>query len=221
VKLPGRALFVGAHCDDIELFAGALLHRLCRTGAERVGVIVFSDHRGVMSQAMADRARAEMLDNLAFLREHAGVDVVDHTDALMPACRGAFEEERGRIYAALESLRDDYDLVVTHSVTDTNQDHHQVAVEATRVFKAHATLLAGEFPSNDLGDFRPQLYVPLTEADVAAKVRMVGAYASQKISGRPYFDESAIRGLCRVRGTQIRSGAAEAFAIGGRVRVVD
>ena len=89
----------------------------------------------------------------------------------------------------------EYDLVVTHGPADTNQDHQQVATEAKRVFKAHATLLGGEFPNNDLGDFRPQVYAALSEREVAAKARMVESYRSQNFGGRPYIDGEMVRAL--------------------------
>lgn len=216
--LPSSVLFVGAHCDDIELLAGGLLHLACRTG-RRVGVLVFSDHRGVIADAEAARARAEMQANVAWLRERTSASLVDHTDLLLPACRGAFESERGRLYGALEALRDSYELVVTHPLSDTNQDHRQVAAEAQRVFKAHGSLLAGEFPNNDLGGTAPSVFVALDEADVEAKVKLVGAYASQDFGGRPYLDESAVRALARLRGSQIRETYAEAFGVLGRVIV--
>ncbi len=218
VKLPDRILFVGAHCDDIELCAGGLLARACFAGSQ-VGVLVFSDHRGVLDDAIAEQARREFTDNIAWLRSESGNDVRDHSGEMLPACRGAFEAERGRLYAALETLRDAYDLVVTHAATDTNQDHRQVATEAIRVLKAHATLLAGEFPNNDIGGFTPQVYVALSERDVAAKARMIESYRSQNFGGRPYVDADLVRALARVRGSQIREAAAEAFAVTARAVV--
>ncbi|MDI1449540.1 PIG-L family deacetylase [Polyangium sp. 6x1] len=218
MKLPGSALFVGAHCDDIELLAGGLFARACRTGV-RVGVLVFSDHRGVISPEAATQARAEMQANLRWLAARTGAEITDHTDVLLPACAGAFEAERGRIYAALEALRDRYELVVTHPIHDTNQDHQQVAREAARVFKAHATLLAGEFPNNDLGDGRLDVYVPLDERDMEAKVHMITSYTSQRFGGRPYLDEGVVRALATLRGSQVRERAAEAFFVLARLIV--
>jgi hypothetical protein len=119
----------------------------------------------------------------------------------------------------MEALRDAYDLVVTHAPTDTNQDHQQVAEEAARVFKAHATLLGGEFPNNDLGGFTPQVYVSLTPREVAAKARMVAHYRSQDFGGRPYLDGDVVQALARLRGAQIREAAAEAFTVTGRLVV--
>lgn len=218
MQLPRRILFAGAHCDDVELIAGGLLARACRGGQE-VGVIVFSDHRGVVGDEDAMRARHELAMNLAWLREETGASVHDHSQLWLPACRGAFESERGAIYAALEQLRGRYDLVVTHTAGDTNQDHAQVAVEARRVFKSHATVLGGEFPANDLGSFRAQVHVALSEEDVATKVRLVARYVSQQRAGRSYLDESVIRALARVRGSQIQAHYAEAFEVATRVVV--
>ena len=216
MNLPARILFVGAHCDDVELFAGGLLARACFAG-RHVGVLVFSDHRGVVDEATATRARAEFTENLAWLRSESGTEIHDHCDRMFPACQGAFQSERGALYAAMEALRSDYDLVVTHAPTDTNQDHRQVSEEAARVFKAHASLIAGEFPSNDLGGFTPQVYVSLSPREVDAKVRMVARYRSQDFGGRPYIDGTTVRALARLRGSQIRESAAEAFTVVGRI----
>ena len=218
MTLPERILFVGAHCDDIELIAGGLLARACFSG-RRVGVLVFSDHRGVLDLETAARARAELTENLDWLRSESNAELRDHSGEMLPACRGAFQSERGALYAAMEALRNDYDLVVTHAPTDTNQDHRQVAEEAARVFKAHCSLVAGEFPNNDLGGFTPQVYVALSAHELDAKVRMVGRYRSQDFGGRPYLDPEMVQALARLRGSQIREPAAEAFAIVGRMVV--
>ena len=183
------------------------------------GVLIFSDHRGVVGDAVAATAHQEFKRNLAWLAGESCHPIADHTEGLLPACRGAFEAQRERLYAAMERLRDDYDLVVTHALGDTNQDHRQVAQEAVRVFKAHATVLGGEFPNNDVGDFRPTVYVGLTDRELDAKVRMVLTYQSQAFGGRPYLDESTLRALARVRGSQIREPAAEAFEVAARLVV--
>jgi LmbE family N-acetylglucosaminyl deacetylase len=219
MRLPDRVLFIGAHCDDIELCAGGLLARACFEGKASVGVLVFSDHRGIVDDETARRARAEMRENLAWLAAESGTEITDHTSTLLHACSGRFEAERGAIYAAMEALRERYDLVVTHSPTDTNQDHRQVAEEAARVFKAHASLWCGEFPNNDVGGFVPSIYVALEEREIAAKERMIARYRSQDFGGRPYLDATLHRALARVRGSQIREPWAEAFGTLGRTVV--
>ncbi len=218
MNLGPRVLFIGAHCDDIELCAGGLLARACFSGRQ-VGVLVFSDHRGVLDEPAANRARGEFSENLAWLRAESGTDIRDHSGPMLPACHGAFQSERATLYAAMEALRGDYDMVVTHASTDTNQDHRQVAEEAARVFKAHTTLVGGEFPNNDVAGFVPQVYVALSAREVEAKVRMVAHYRSQDFGGRPYLDSEVVRALARLRGSQIREAAAEAFTVIGRVVV--
>jgi LmbE family N-acetylglucosaminyl deacetylase len=216
VILPDRILFVGAHCDDVELLAGGLLTRAC-FAKRQVGVLVFSDHRGIIDDAAAARARNEMVENMTWLSTESGTAIHDHSGRMLPACQGAFQAERGALYAAMEALRNDYDLVVTHVPTDTNQDHQQVAAEAARVFKAHTTLLGGEFPNNDIGGFAAQVYIALSQLELDAKARMVGHYRSQDFGGRPYLDSEVVHALARLRGSQIRESAAEAFAVLGRV----
>jgi LmbE family N-acetylglucosaminyl deacetylase len=218
VILPGRVLFVGAHCDDVELVAGGLLFACC-AAKKKVGVLVFSDHRGVVDDAAAAQSRAELAANLGWLRQTTGTEPTDHCGIMLQACRGEFESRRAEIYGALERLRDDYDLVVTHASGDTNQDHRQVSVEVVRVFKAHASVWGGEFPNNDVSGFAPSVFVALDPAAVDAKVAMVERYVSQRFEGRPYLDSAVVRSLARVRGSQIREDAAEAFEIAARVVV--
>lgn len=216
--LPPRVLFVGAHCDDVELVAGGLLYACCAS-KRAVGVLVFSDHRGVVDVGAAAQARAELASNLDWLGKETGTRPHDHCGEMLPACRGAFESRRAEIYQALESLREDYDLVVTHASHDTNQDHRQVITEVIRVFKAHASVWGGEFPNNDVDGFAPSVFVALDPAAIDAKVRMVERYASQRFGGRPYLDATVVRSLARVRGSQIREAAAEAFEIPARLVV--
>jgi hypothetical protein len=175
------------------------LARACFSGSAKPGVIVFSDHRGVVDDATAARARDEYRSNLDWLASESGASIVDHTDLLLSACRGEFLQSRERIYHALEQLRDQYDLVVTHMADDTNQDHRQIAEEAIRVFKAHSTVLSGEFPANDVGKFVPHVFVSLSEREIRAKATLIGRYRSQQFGGRPYFDEQAVLGLAHAR----------------------
>ncbi|MGE0323162.1 MAG: PIG-L deacetylase family protein [Polyangiaceae bacterium] len=218
MKLPERLLFVGAHCDDIELFAGGLLTRACSEG-KRVGVLVCSDHRGVLSEAEALRARGEFHENLAMLRGLGPCQLQDHSRLWWTACQGQFQRERAALYAALEAIRVDYDWVISHAPSDTNQDHQQVAQEVIRCCKATCSVLAGEFPYDDVGGFTPQVFVRLTAEQLSRKVTLIQRYESQRINGRPYLAETAIRGLAQSRGAQVSSDAAEAFQIAARVIV--
>ena len=95
-----------------------------------------------------------------------------------------------------------------------------MAEEAARVFKAHATLLGGEFPNNDLGGFTPQVYVALSAREVDAEGAHGGALPLAGLR-RPAVPRRR-RWCARWRGCAARRSAkpaAEAFAVVGRVVV--
>ena len=50
-------------------------------------------------------------------------------------------------------------------------------------------------------------------------MRLVARYESQRFAHRPYLEESVIRALARVRGSQIGEASAEAFEVLGRILV--
>ena len=76
--------------DLTRRWGRGLLARACFTG-RRVGVLVFSDHRGALDQTAAARSRGEFSENLAWLRAESGTAVRDHSEQMLPACRGAFQ----------------------------------------------------------------------------------------------------------------------------------
>ena len=94
-----------------------------------------------------------------------------------------------------------------------------VTEEAAGVFKAHATLLGGEFPNTDLGGFTAQVYVALSNREVDAKAHAVAHCHSPDFGGRPYLDAEVVRPLTWLHGSQIRETADEAFAVTGRTIV--
>ena len=105
---------------------------------------VFSDHRGVVDETTAQQARREFADNIAWLRAESGNDVRDHSGEMLPACRGAFEAERARSTRRWRRCATSTTWSVTHAATDTNQDHRQVAEEASaRASRRTPTLLGG------------------------------------------------------------------------------
>ena len=120
MNLPERILFIGAHCDDVELIAGGLLARAC-FARRRVGVLVFSDHRGVIERG-GSRSRAQRVP-----RQHA----LDRAASRAPRCAttparccppaaARSNPSAARSTPRWRRLRDEYDLVVTQSA-----DRHQ------------------------------------------------------------------------------------------------
>jgi LmbE family N-acetylglucosaminyl deacetylase len=82
-----------------------------------------------------------------------------------------------------------------------------ITQEAIRAFK-RSTILGYELPWNNI-QFTTNYFVRLEEADVEKKLAALREYRSQ--ADKDYFAESFMRGLLRVRGTQIQCENAEAF----------
>lgn len=194
-----RALFLGAHCDDIEIGCGATMRRLSRlypqTGI-RLLVLTSTEQRAAEAKAAAAR----------FVGTGDAVTVLEFRDGHLPFSGGAVKD-------ALADATEGYhpDLVFTHYRDDFHQDHRFVGELAWQLYR-DATILEYEIPKwdGDLG--RPNLYVPADTEDADFKLEALPEiYASQTV--KPWFDDELLRGLMRIRGMECKasSGYAEAF----------
>jgi LmbE family N-acetylglucosaminyl deacetylase len=193
-------LCLGAHPDDIEIGAGATLRRLCKARpGVRIDCVVFSG-----SEMRAAEARAGAR---AFL-EGASYELAIHafTDSHFPS-------ELRAIKTAVNDLaaRKRYDLVLTHHGDDAHQDHRVIAELTWNAFRDHL-VLGYEIPKYD-GDLgRPNLFVPVADADRKFKSdALLEHYASQR--EKHWFSRETFDALLRLRGLECRSptGYAEAF----------
>jgi len=103
----------------------------------------------------------------------------------------------------------DPDLVILPAQSDTHQDHAVIAAEGFRAFK-NASLIGYVHLQNSVAS-RPDLFIRLTDAEMAHKIQAVSAYASQY--GRSYGSERYLRADAAVRGMQCGTGWAEAFEV--------
>ncbi len=200
---PLRILCLGAHCDDIEIGAGATLRRLI---AEREVVdvrwtIFASD------PAREAEARASAADFL---------EGANSADVEVRAVRESyFPDQWAAIKDAIGEVRADFspDLVLTHHRHDAHQDHRVLSELTWNAFRDHL-ILEYEIPKyeGDLG--RPNLFVPISEAAAERKIAgILEHYPSQ--AGRGWFDADTFRGLMRLRGVECAAPArfAEAFHV--------
>ena len=197
---PLRVLAIGAHSDDIEIGAGGLLLELL--GADRVESIDW-----VVLSAEGARADEARRSAEALVAGRAGL-------------RTTVTAFRERFFPHLPELKDAVDdlgrriqpgLVLAPRLEDRHQDHRTVAELVWQAFRDHLVL---EYEivkyEGDLG--MPNVYMPLSEAVVAAKVaHLMTAFPSQ--SHRPWYDDMAFRSILRIRGIESNaaSGYAEAF----------
>ena len=195
-----RILALGAHPDDIEIGAGGTIVRLLEEQPS-------AEVRWVVLSASPERA-AEARAGATALAGRAGrleIEIGDLPDGRFPA---HFEALKDR----LEGLKDGHpDLVLAPRLEDRHQDHRLLGEVAWQTFRDHL-VLEYEIPKYDGDTTAANLYVPLTEEQLAAKLAVLAtAFPSQH--GRQWFSEATFRAVARLRGIESNapSGWAEAF----------
>jgi LmbE family N-acetylglucosaminyl deacetylase len=205
---PGRPLVVvavGAHCDDIEIGAGATLAALAASsaGLRVIGSVLAS------TPERAAEARAALPD----FAYPAPVELEVHTlpDGRLPehwlAVKELLHDTRDRTEAYGGA-----DLVLAPSAHDAHQDHRLVGELVPTVFRDQL-ILSYEILKwdGDLG--RPTVYVPLDEDAAQAKSTLLHKHFPSQ-QGHAWFDEQTFLALMRVRGVECHARYAEAFFAG-------
>lgn len=205
LNLPGgRAavfLFLGAHCDDIEIgCGGAVLELLKAYPQAKVHWVVLSSG--------ATRAREARRAAAALLRR--AVDPV----VVVKDFRGSyFPSEAVAIKEYFEELKRGVapDVVFTHQREDLHQDHRIVGELTWNTWRNHL-ILEYEIAKYDGGLGSPCVFVPLPKATVKRKVDLLmKVFASQH--DKQWFTPSTFEALMRLRGIECNApdGYAEAF----------
>ncbi len=197
---PLRAVFLGAHSDDIEIGCGATVLGLVNSKVPiEVLWVVFSGSGERRAEAQV--SAAGFLAGVATPR----ISVERFRDGYFPMDPG--------IKDCFESLKSFGvpDVVFTHVRDDRHQDHRVVSDLTWNTFR-ESLILEYEIPKYD-GDLgRPNVFVPLTEVLLDQKVRLLhDCFGSQR--SKPWFSSETFRGLARLRGVEAAapSGFAEAF----------
>ena len=195
------ALFLGAHCDDIEIgCGGTLLHLLAGHPNLCVHWVVFTSN--------AVRAREAETSADRFLRGAKEKRIL-----IKKFRNGYFPDEWARIKDEFEALKGEVspDLIFTHHQRDLHQDHRTIAELTWNTFRNHF-ILEYEIPKYDSDLGSPNFFVPLDAATANQKVRaLVEGFPSQ--SDKHWFREDTFLALMRLRGVQsaANQGFAEAF----------
>jgi len=194
-------LCLGAHSDDIEIGAGAMLLGLMDRGVK------LDVHWCVLSGGGVrdDEARKSAADFLA-KAACAKIEILSFRDGFFPeqgeAIKQWFESLKGRINP---------DLILTHRRDDAHQDHQLVCRLTWNTFRDHQ-ILEYEIPKWDGDIGQPNVYVPVSAAALARKIELLMAHFGSQRS-KQWFDDETFRGLARIRGMECRAPEryAEAF----------
>lgn len=200
-----RVLVLAPHPDDGEFGCGATLARLLEDGSE-VHYAAFSLAVKSLPDGFSEDTLRKELDaaRQSLGIPESNVHLFDFVVRAFPDSRQEILENLIRISAAI-----DPDLVLLPSLHDIHQDHSTVAAEGVRAFK-RTTILGYELPWNNL-TFDHQVYVPVEERHVLAKVQALRCYQSQQ--HRNYANEEYIWSLAKTRGINVNRPYAEVFEV--------
>jgi LmbE family N-acetylglucosaminyl deacetylase len=195
-------LCLGAHADDLEIGCGGTILRLLRERTiRRVTWVVLSGEGGEREREARAAARRVLRGH-----PHAAVAIHSFRDGFFPYTAVPIKELFERLKREVRP-----DVVFTHQRHDRHQDHRLVSDLTFNTFRDHLVLEYEIMKSDgDLG--QPNVYVPLDEATVGRKLRILGdCFGSQR--DRRWFSDDVFRGLMRLRGVEAGSpsGYAEAF----------
>ncbi len=183
-----RALFIGAHPDDIELGCGALISH------------IVSDAE-VMCVTLSDNQKNPLLTHLPeeHFRSMAVLGVPEKNIILGQFETRRFPEFRQEILEYMIGLNKSFkpEIVFVHTKADIHQDHGTITEEALRAFRG-TSVLGYDVLRSSYGFF-PNFLVEVTERDVECKIAALAEYHTY--DSKYYFDPQI------QRATMIRHGA--------------
>ena len=192
-------LAVGAHPDDIELGCGGTLHKASKRGTKIVAIYL---SKGEKSGDVKVRMR-ETIDALRILGVN-NVHFGDFPDTEIPDSFKAID------FLEQYSIKHSPDLVLTHTINDTHQDHRQVGWLSISAFRNVPKILAYETPRVRPGTFSPTYFVDITGC-LKKKWEALRCHVSQK--EKRYLAYESTVNLASFRGSQVGVPVAEAFEV--------
>ena len=193
-----KAIAVGAHPDDIELGCGGSVCRLLKKGGTVTAVFLTKGERSGHAEIRTKESR-DALGVLGVKEAYFG----DFPDTEIPNSH--------KVIGFLEQFcaKGDVDVVLTHGVNDSHQDHRQVGWFSLSAFRNVPKILAYETPRVTPA-FSPSYFVDVSDC-METKWRALQCHSSQR-SERYLTYESMLK-LASFRGSQVGVSAAEAFEV--------
>jgi len=195
-----RALFLGAHPDDIELGCGALIHHI-------------AGHTELLCVTLSDNQKNPALKNV--VDEHyqsmAVLGVPTESVVVGQFITRIFQESRQEILEYFLKLRKEFkpEIVFVHSRADVHQDHNTMTEEALRAFRG-ITLLGFDVVRSSYGFF-PHFLAEVNEDDVEAKLKALSQYKTY--ADKYYFEQELLRATMVRHGALAERRFAEGFDI--------
>lgn len=195
-----RIMFLGAHCDDIEIGCGGTILKLIKEYDHAVfHWIVFSS-----DPSRADEARASADLFLKGAKEKTIV-IKDFRNGYFPYVGGEIKDYFEHLKTAVEP-----DIIFTHYRDDRHQDHRLISDLTWNTYRNHH-ILEYEIVKYDGDMSSPNFYVGLDSGTCHKKIKyIIDSFRSQR--DKNWFAEDAFLSIMRIRG--IESNAPGKFAEG-------
>lgn len=191
-----RVLAIGAHPDDIELGCGGTVARISAAGGHATMLVLTDGCLGPTGHDprwLEQEQACEVLG--AELRWGGYGDGELRHDPHLVGCIGR----------VLDEVQPD--LVLTHAIGDSHQDHVAAAQATIAAARRHPDVLHYESPSTL--SFHPTVFADI-EGQVDPKLEALRCHLSQVV-GAARVDLEALEAQLRFRGHQGRIRFAEAF----------
>jgi N-acetylglucosamine malate deacetylase 1 len=195
-----KVCFIGAHPDDIELGAGALIAQI-------------ADQTDIRCVTLSDNQKNPELHHL--VEEHyasmAALGVPKENVILGQFETRRFPHFRQEILEYMIQLNKDFkpDIVFVHTKADIHQDHGTITEEALRAFRG-TTVLGFDVIRSSYGFF-PNFLIEVTEEDVEKKINALNQYTTY--ASRYYFNAELTRATLVRYGAIAERRYAEGFDI--------
>lgn len=194
-------LFLGAHCDDIEIGAGGSILKLIQE--YEIGQITW-----IVFSSTEERKKEAQNSAGQFLKEVSTKKVIVETfrDGFFPWQGAEMKEYFEKLKKTISP-----DVIFTHYRDDRHQDHRVISDLTWNTWRNHL-ILEYEIPKYD-GDLGiPNFYIALEEKYINRKNQiLLDAFQTQ--STKHWFDESTFSALPRLRGMESATNYAEAFYV--------
>jgi len=211
-----RFLAIGAHFDDIEIGAGGFLAlEQDRGNIIKAVIVADGDYDSLKGEKIRTKHTAREEGIKAFT--HLGLNMADVECLEYPETKIPYDKE---IICAIERIINDFnpDIILTHWVHDTHQDHINTAMSVISAARYKYSLLMWEpvFPSGRLSTipFAPHLYVDIS-AYIDNKIKALESHKSQ-VHKFTKLNVKWIEGIvarAKFRGFECQADYAETFFV--------
>jgi LmbE family N-acetylglucosaminyl deacetylase len=205
-----KIIAIGAHGDDIELACCGTLAKAIEQGHEVSMVLVTgsdsNDHNNmkIRAQGTAEQEAKAAAKILGVSKLH----ILGYQDTCVPYSAD--------LVSKLDNIITDFkpDIIFTHFVFDTHQDHIRTAHSTISAARRQNTILLYE-PINPSGQgympFRPQVYMDISQT-IDTKINSLKAHKSQY---EKYTDTwiEAVVARAKFRGFEMGVDYAECFEV--------